>query len=128
MTIKPERRDSLTASGAWVAAMARPSIFANEDWPKDGRGRRIGSNKVELSRRCVILLSLVMAVAMTSSQAVVAASWDPAAPDYAGRKGKTFYVSKLGDNSDGTSWKRAFHTIQAALAAIPDAQGGHRVI
>lgn len=57
-----------------------------------------------------------------------AADWDPAAPDYSGRKGKTIYVSKLGDNSDGSSWQKAFHTIQAALSAVPDAQGGHRII
>ncbi|MBI4558017.1 MAG: hypothetical protein HY706_10590 [Candidatus Hydrogenedentes bacterium] len=40
----------------------------------------------------------------------------------------TLYVSKLGDNSDGTSWGRAFHTIQAALSAIPDDRGRHRII
>ncbi len=40
----------------------------------------------------------------------------------------TFYVSKLGDNSDGRSWATAFHTIQQALQAIPDDSGGHRVI
>jgi hypothetical protein len=40
----------------------------------------------------------------------------------------TFYVSKLGDNSDGSSWPRAFHTVQAALNAIPDDKGGHRII
>lgn len=39
-----------------------------------------------------------------------------------------FYVSKLGDNSNGKSWQKAFHTIQAALLAIPDDKGGHRVI
>ncbi len=40
----------------------------------------------------------------------------------------TFYVSKLGDNTDGTSWQKAFHTVQTALDAVPDDQGGHRVI
>jgi hypothetical protein len=45
-----------------------------------------------------------------------------------GRKGVTLYVSKLGDNSDGSSWERAFTTIQAALDAIPDDKGGHRII
>ena len=44
------------------------------------------------------------------------------------RQGATFYVSKLGDNSDGTSWQKAFRTIQAALDAVPDDRGGHRVI
>lgn len=38
------------------------------------------------------------------------------------------YVSKLGDNSDGSSWQRGFHTIQQALLAVPDSRGGHRVI
>ena len=37
-------------------------------------------------------------------------------------------MSKLGDNSDGSSWRQAFHTIQAALLAVPDALGGHSVV
>jgi hypothetical protein len=41
--------------------------------------------------------------------------------------GRTIYVSKLGDNSDGASWARAYTTIQAALSAVPDG-GGHRLI
>ncbi|MFH1924004.1 MAG: hypothetical protein ABIP48_29470 [Planctomycetota bacterium] len=57
-----------------------------------------------------------------------AAPWDPAAADYTGRKGTTIYVSKLGDDSDGTSWEKAFHTIQKALLAVPDEKGGHRVV
>ncbi len=57
-----------------------------------------------------------------------AAPWDPAAADYSGNTGKTIYVSKLGDNSDGSSWKKAFRTIQAALLAVPDARGGHRIL
>ena len=40
----------------------------------------------------------------------------------------TLYVSKLGDNTDGTSWQTAFHTIQTALSAVPDDKGGHRII
>ena len=40
------------------------------------------------------------------------------------RTGETFYVSKLGDDSDGLSWRTAFHTVQAALSTIPDEQGG----
>ena len=43
-------------------------------------------------------------------------------------QGVTLYVSKLGDNSNGSSWQHAFQTIQAALNAIPTEQGGHRVI
>jgi len=40
----------------------------------------------------------------------------------------TFYVSKLGDNSDGSSWAHAYTTVQAALSVLPDDNGGHRVI
>lgn len=44
------------------------------------------------------------------------------------RQGRTIYVSQLGDNSDGSSWQKAFHTIQQGLSAVPDDQGGHRVL
>jgi len=57
-----------------------------------------------------------------------AAPWDPAAADYTGRKGTTLYVSKLGDNTDGSTWQKAFRTIQAALDAVPDGRGGHQII
>ena len=57
-----------------------------------------------------------------------AATTVPGDADYSGRKGTTLYVSKAGDNSDGSSWARAFHKIQDALNAVPDAEGGHRVI
>lgn len=54
--------------------------------------------------------------------------FDPAAPEYAGRRGVTLYVSKAGDDSDGTNWSRAFRTIQKALSAVPDDRGGHRIL
>ena len=44
-----------------------------------------------------------------------------------GEAGATLYVSKLGDNSDGSSWAKAFRTIQAAMSAVPEG-GGHRII
>lgn len=53
---------------------------------------------------------------------------DPSALNYKGRKGVTVYVSKLGDNSDGRSWKKAYHSIQAALSTVPDDKGGHTII
>ena len=65
----------------------------------------------------VYLVSCITAVEAASS----------AAPQSM-RKGVTLYVSKLGDNSDGSSWETAFTTIQAALDAIPDDKGGHRII
>jgi hypothetical protein len=46
----------------------------------------------------------------------------------AAQAGVTLHVSKLGDNSDGRSWATAFTAIQAALDAIPDAAGGHRIL
>lgn len=74
-----------------------------------------------------VLLGLFLA-AVTTTAPLSAAVWDPAAPDYAGRKGKTIYVSKLGDDSDGSTWQKGFRTIQKALLAVPDAQGGHRIL
>lgn len=56
-----------------------------------------------------------------------AASWDPTSEDYTGWKGRPIYVSKLGDNSDGSSWAKAFHTIQAGLDAVDDERGGNTV-
>ena len=53
---------------------------------------------------------------------------EPASSPQVGRKGVTLYVSKLGDNSDGSSWAKAFHTIQPALLAVPDDKGGHRIV
>jgi hypothetical protein len=40
----------------------------------------------------------------------------------------TVYVSKLGDGSDGTTWAKAYRTVQAALDAVPDDKGGHRIV
>jgi len=57
-----------------------------------------------------------------------AAPNDSTTADDTGRKGTTIYVSKLGDNSDGSSWSKAFRTIQAALDAVPDSKGGHKII
>ena len=39
----------------------------------------------------------------------------------------TIHVSKRGDHSDGSSWTKAFRTIQGALARCP-IRGGHRII
>lgn len=44
------------------------------------------------------------------------------------RSSVTLYVSKLGDDTNGRSWKTAFHTVQKALDAVPDDKGGHQVI
>lgn len=71
----------------------------------------------------VTYLALFALIAGSAS----AAPWDPTTPDYTGHKGRAIYVSKLGDNSDGSSWEKGFHSIQAALDAVPDAEGGHTV-
>jgi hypothetical protein len=81
-----------------------------------------------LSHRMTRSLLISISIVCLLPTIVHAASWDPAAADYAGHKGKTIYVSKLGDNSDGSSWQKAFHTIQAALSAVPDDRGGHHII
>jgi len=77
--------------------------------------------------RCAFSLVVALFLSGTESASGAAAT-TPAAASQTGRHGATLYVSKLGDDSDGRTWGRAFHTIQKALLAIPDAKGGHRVI
>lgn len=43
-------------------------------------------------------------------------------------RGLMLYVSKLGDNSDGSCWEKAFTTVQKALDSVPNDVGGHRII
>lgn len=81
-----------------------------------------------LTMGVVAVAGMCLAATLVACATADAAPWDPAASDYSGPKGKTFYVSKKGDNTDGSSWQKAFHTIQAALSAVPDDRGGHRVI
>ena len=76
----------------------------------------------------ITLVAQCAAVLLGLGSTSLAEPWDPVAADYSGNKGKTIYVSKLGDNSDGSSWERAFVTIQAGLLAVPNDEGGHRVI
>ena len=64
------------------------------------------------------LFGIVLAAALSSG----AAANDPAA------KPLTLYVSKLGDHTDGSTWPKAFRTIQAALSAVPDDRGGHKIV
>lgn len=72
---------------------------------------QIQSDALRQALACaVLLLSLVLSGGMTACA------------------GQSLYVSKLGDNSDGSSWAKAFHTVQAALNAVPDDKGGHRII
>jgi hypothetical protein len=59
---------------------------------------------------------------------VVARAADESTKPPSPRPGLLFHVSPLGDNSDGRSWSTAFHTIQAALNAVPDDRGGHRIL
>ena len=74
------------------------------------------------------LLALVISPCLASLAQADVASHIPGQAGYTGRTGVTLHVSKRGDNSDGSSWEKAFHSIQAALNAVPDQQGGHRVI
>ncbi len=91
----------------------------------NGDGRNACWNKPgDLNGQCRRLRVVFVWSAMLSCHLSVSV----AAVGESGRKGVSLYVSKLGDNSDGSSWQRAFHTIQKALLAIPDDKGGHRVI
>ena len=74
------------------------------------------------------LFTILILLLLPGISAFSATTTDPSAPDYTGRKGSVIYVSKSGNNSNGSSWKNAYRTIQAALSAIPDDRGGHRII
>ena len=68
-------------------------------------------------------------VGMFASLPEPATAQTQASAELAGsRQGVRLYVSQQDDNSDGGSWATAFHTVQAALQAVPDAKGGHRVL
>lgn len=71
-----------------------------------------------------LVLKLIGVVcAMSAATASV-----PSEADESASTPVTLFVSKLGDNSDGSSWEKAFSTIQRALDAVPDGRGGHRII
>lgn len=74
--------------------------------------------------KTIFLITLLTASFSTS---MVSAAEPSTAPRDV-RRGVTLHVAKLGDNSDGRSWQTAFHTIQKALDAVSDNQGGHRII
>ncbi|MBI4602817.1 MAG: hypothetical protein HY721_12745 [Planctomycetes bacterium] len=78
-----------------------------------------------LYRRTALAVALLLVPAAPCGSAPSSA--DPSAPGYSGRRGVTLHVSRLGDDSDGTSWTTAFRTIQKALLHVPDAEGGHVV-
>jgi hypothetical protein len=77
-----------------------------------------------------LIRNFLLLMLLLSSGLFAAASKtvDPEDKNFEGRKGSRLYVSKLGDNSDGSNWKCAFHSIQSALSAIPDEKGGHEII
>lgn len=91
----------------------------------NGKKNSRNSNKNWLRVLAILFLSLFF---LNNVYSFASTSIDPSAPDYTGRKGATIYVSKLGNNTDGSSWKKAYHTIQAALSAISDDKGGHTII
>jgi hypothetical protein len=113
------RRRTLCAE--FLALKGRNSLFVS---------KLLGSQPVKTttSFRLIVSFAFTFSLASRLASGVHAAPWDPGSADYSGHKGKTLYVSKQGDNSDGSSWAKAFRTIQAGLQAVPDAQGGHRVI
>ncbi len=72
-----------------------------------------------------ILLAALLALSLPN---LTARGADASVASKKARRGTTLHVSKLGDDSNGRSWKTAFHTVQKALDAVPDDQGGHRII
>jgi hypothetical protein len=85
--------------------------------------KNVFKNKLRISSFLLLIL-----LSLPRFSASGSANIDPSSPGYKGRKGITVYVSKVGNNSDGSSWKKAYHSIQEALSAIPDDKGGHMVI
>jgi len=81
------------------------------------------TNRIRILSVLFLSLSLLQNLSAWSSITI-----DPASTEYMGRKGSVIYVSKLGNNSDGSSWKMAYHSIQTALSSIPDDLGGHIII
>ena len=69
-------------------------------------------NATLLTLSCLLMLALLSSASSADSP----------------KSGTVLYVSKLGDNSDGSSWQRAYTTIQAALDAIPNDKGGYRIV
>ena len=66
------------------------------------------------------ILFIIICQIILSTNIISASAFDPSTSDYTGHKGVTIYVSKLGDNSDGSSLEKAFHEIQTALQSVPD--------
>ncbi len=77
---------------------------------------------------CRVWIWRPWAAAVLVAGTSVAAESGPAPEIAAARKPAILHVSKLGDNTDGASWTKAFRTIQAALDAVPDDRGGHQII
>src|SRR6266852_6033994 len=69
-------------------------------------------------------LALLLILGFSSGRSLAAEAPLRVAPDPT----RTVFVSKLGDNSGGSSWAKAFKTIQAALNAVPDDRGDFRIV
>lgn len=80
---------------------------------------RTRASRVRVSFQ-LVTLGITIAVCLTSrySANVYAALNDE----------RAIYVSKLGDDSDGKTWRTAYNTIQKALIAVPDDRGGNHII
>ena len=87
----------------------------------------IKSNYFRNGLRVLAILFLLMSI-LSDISAFSSDTIDPSASGYKGRKGTTLYVSKSGNNTDGSSWEQAYQSIQTALSAIPDDKGGHMII
>jgi hypothetical protein len=77
---------------------------------------------------CIMKSVFLLTLLTTNLSAFILQGAELSAAQSGARGGVTLYVSKLGDDSDGRSWKTAFHTIQKALDAVPDDRGGHQVV
>ena len=76
-------------------------------------------------RKLPVTLSLLTFWAAVAAPPALAENAAAAAP--ADNPRLTIYVSRLGNDLDGSSWANAFTPIQAALSAVPDDRGGCRI-
>ncbi len=74
---------------------------------------------------CRFLLTLIISLGILTQQG---SAVEPQSHTGDVGRSQTLYVSKLGDDSDGRSWEKAFHTIQSALSDVSNDQGGHKIV
>lgn len=106
--------------GAWLLADEKRAALAFK--------RHEGKTIVTLGEKLSKDSAIVVVLQIKGKPKPVSAKVQAKENKVGARKPATIHVSKLGDNSDGSTWAKAYTTIQAALDSVPDEKGGHRII